>query len=77
MDKRPIAFGLVFGFYPEVINRMGEERMILGQLSESYLYKDLFVMANSIKRPELLEKILQALAEILAIVPHLSLIRAV
>jgi predicted AAA+ superfamily ATPase len=53
---------LVFGFYPEVINRMGEERMILGQLSESYLYKDLFVMANSIKRPELLEKILQALA---------------
>lgn len=53
---------LVYGFYPEVINRVGEERIILGQLSESYLYKDLFVMANSIKRPELLEKILQALA---------------
>ena len=53
---------LVYGFYPEVINQMGNERLILSQLSESYLYKDLFVMANAIKRPELLEKILQALA---------------
>jgi predicted AAA+ superfamily ATPase len=53
---------LIYGFYPEVINQMGQERLILSQLSESYLYKDLFVMSNAIKRPELLEKILQALA---------------
>lgn len=53
---------LVYGFYPEVINQVGQERRILSQLSESYLYKDLFMMSNVIKRPELLEKILQALA---------------
>jgi predicted AAA+ superfamily ATPase len=53
---------LIFGFYPEVITQFGEEREILIQLSESYLYKDLYTVGAKIKRPELLPKILQALA---------------
>lgn len=53
---------LIYGFYPEVITHQGEEREILIQLSESYLYKDLYAVGAKLKRPELLPKILQALA---------------
>ena len=53
---------LIYGFYPEVITEVGQEREILMQLSESYLYKDLLLMGAKIKRPDLLPKILQALA---------------
>lgn len=53
---------LIYGFYPEVITEVGQEREILLQLSESYLYKDLLLMGAKIKRHDLLPKILQALA---------------
>jgi len=52
---------LIYGSYPDVINNIGEEREILSQLTGSYLYKDLFTY-KSIKKPEVLEKILRALA---------------
>ncbi len=52
---------LIYGSYPDVINHPGEEREILSQLTGSYLYKDLFTY-KSIKKPDVLEKILRALA---------------
>lgn len=52
---------LVYGFYPDVINNRGEEREVLNEISQSYLFKDILSFAN-IKKPEVLEKILQALA---------------
>jgi len=52
---------LVFGMYPEVINQTGDEREVLGQLSGSYLYQDVLQYGN-IRKPELLEKLLTALA---------------
>lgn len=52
---------LLFGMYPEVVTKIGDERPILKQLSSSYLYKDLLSFAG-IRKPELLEKLLQALA---------------
>lgn len=52
---------LIYGFYPEVINHRGNEREILNGLVESYLFKDILSFAN-IQKPEVLEKILQALA---------------
>jgi len=52
---------LVYGFYPEVINNRGEERAVLNELAQSYLYKDILASGN-IKKPEMVEKILQALA---------------
>ncbi|MDF2475686.1 MAG: ATPase [Sphingobacterium sp.] len=52
---------LVYGFYPEAITSRGEEREVLNEISQSYLYRDILALAN-IKKPEVLEKILQALA---------------
>lgn len=52
---------LLYGFYPEVLNNPGDEKMILKELSFSYLYKDILSFAN-IRKPEILEKLLKALA---------------
>lgn len=58
---RDLENRLIYGFYPDVINNRGEERQILNELSQSYLFKDILSFAN-IRKPEILEKILQALA---------------
>lgn len=52
---------LVFGMYPEIINEKGNEKAVLNQLSSSYLFKDLLTY-KGIRNPELLEKLLVALA---------------
>lgn len=52
---------LIYGMYPDVINNAGNEKTILSQLSGSFLYKDVFNF-NEVRRPELLEIILKALA---------------
>lgn len=52
---------LIFGTYPEVIASEGQEIPMLTNLASSYLYKDLLNF-QGIRRPELLNKILQALA---------------
>jgi len=52
---------LVFGSYPEIVSNTGEEIALLQNLSSSYLYKDLLNF-KGIRRPELLHKLLQALA---------------
>ncbi|TYR33905.1 ATP-binding protein [Sphingobacterium phlebotomi] len=58
---RDIENRLIYGFYPDVINNIGEEREILNEITQSYLFKDILSFSN-IKKPEILEKILQALA---------------
>lgn len=62
----PAALGsletnLVFGTYPEVVTQKGNEIPVLTNLATSYLYKDLLNF-QGIRKPELLNKILQALA---------------
>lgn len=52
---------LLYGFYPDVLNNIGEEKDILKQLVNSYLYKDILAYSN-IRKPEVLEKLVQALA---------------
>jgi len=52
---------LIYGLYPDVINHPGEEKEILTQLASSYLYKDI-LSYKGLRKPELLEKLLQALA---------------
>lgn len=59
--QRDLEQRLIFGFYPDVINNRGEERDTLNEITQSYLFKDILAYAN-IKKPEVLEKILQALA---------------
>lgn len=52
---------LIYGFYPDVISNRGDERAILTELTESYLFRDLMAFSG-IRKPEILEKLLKALA---------------
>jgi predicted AAA+ superfamily ATPase len=52
---------MVYGMYPDLFNYPGNEKEVLKNLTESYLYRDLFALTN-MRKPELLEKLLQALA---------------
>jgi uncharacterized protein len=52
---------LLYGFYPDVLNHPGEEKLVLNELLNSYLYKDILALSE-IRKPEILEKLVQALA---------------
>lgn len=52
---------LLYGSYPEVALNPNQAVPILQNLCGSYLFKDVFAF-NDIRRPELLDKLLQALA---------------
>lgn len=60
-ELRLLPQRLVYGYYPEVVTSEGYEKKILKSLSDSYLYKDLLSL-GSIKKPEKLVLLLQALA---------------
>jgi predicted AAA+ superfamily ATPase len=60
-EKRLLEHRLIFGYYPEIVTKPGEEKELLKLLADSYLYKDL-LMLEQIKKPALLEKLLKALA---------------
>jgi predicted AAA+ superfamily ATPase len=60
-EKRLLPHRLVYGYYPEVVTHQGEEKEILKQLSDSYLYKDI-LMWEQIKKPDKLLTLLRAIA---------------
>ncbi|MDZ4148570.1 MAG: ATP-binding protein [Flavobacteriaceae bacterium] len=60
-EKRLMPHRLLYGYYPEVVNQQGNEKEVLKQLSDSYLYKDV-LMLDAVKKPEKIVKLLQALA---------------
>ncbi len=60
-EKRLLAHRLVYGSYPEIVTHLGDEKQRLKQLADSYLFKDILIWER-IKKPEKLEKLLQALA---------------
>lgn len=60
-ERRMLERRLIYGSYPEVVNRPGEERGTLTDLVSSYLYKDIFSFQD-VRKPEIIEQLLQALA---------------
>jgi hypothetical protein len=60
-ENRLLEHRLIFGLYPDVVNNQGNEREILTNIVSSYLYKDIFVFQD-IRKPEIIERLLQALA---------------
>lgn len=58
---RQLETRLLYGMYPDVVTSLGDERAVLQQLSTSYLYKDILTFGG-IRRPEILDKLLVALA---------------
>lgn len=60
-EQTALPVRLVYGSYPDVVCHPGEEKEILSQLADGYLYKDV-LQWERIKKPEKLLKLLQALA---------------
>ncbi|MCL2222676.1 MAG: ATP-binding protein [Oscillospiraceae bacterium] len=60
-EKNLIPHRLIYGYYPDIVNSPGEERRLLQELSDSYLYKDILAL-DKIKKSEHLTRLLRALA---------------
>lgn len=60
-ERRLLEHRLVFGYYPDIVNNPGDEIQLLKMLASSYLYKDILTW-EQIKKPDKLERIVQALA---------------
>jgi uncharacterized protein len=60
-EQKTLKQRLIFGSYPDIVNNPGDEQRLLGLLVGSYLFKDVFTFQD-LRKPELLEKLLRALA---------------
>ncbi len=60
-ELRLLEHRMVFGYYPEVVTNPGKEVIILKQLANNYLYKDILTWER-IQKPDKLERLVQALA---------------
>lgn len=56
-----IPHRMIFGYYPEVVTSAGNEIEVLRQLTDSYLYRDLFAL-DSVKKSDKLLLLLKTLA---------------
>lgn len=60
-EMRMVPHRMVYGYYPEVVTNTGNEKRVLREIYNSYLYKDILKF-DQIKKPEKVTKLLQALA---------------
>lgn len=60
-ENRMLEQRLIYGSYPEIVTNPAHAEEHLRLLTDSYLYKDLFAL-DKLKKPQLLEKIVRALA---------------
>lgn len=60
-EMRMIPHRMIYGYYPEVVNNPGDEKNVLYELTNSYLYKDVLSM-DGIRNAEKLVKLIKALA---------------
>jgi predicted AAA+ superfamily ATPase len=60
-EQRLLENRLIYGSYPEVINNPGNEKEVLKEITNSYLYKDV-LRYEGIKKASVIDKLLVALA---------------
>jgi len=60
-EEQALEKRLIYGSYPDAINYPGEEKELLMNLANSYLFKDILSLTG-IRKPLQLEKLVQALA---------------
>lgn len=60
-EKRHLHRRMLYGYYPEVVTTPGEERDILHEIVDSYLYKDIMNL-DLVAKPDKLNRLIQALA---------------
>jgi predicted AAA+ superfamily ATPase len=61
IENRLVENRLIYGYYPDVVNNPGDEELILKELVDSYLYKDI-LLYKEIRKPHILPKLLKLLA---------------
>jgi uncharacterized protein len=61
VESRLLDHRMIYGYYPEVVLSQGKEKDLLQLITNSYLYKDLFIY-EKMKRPALFEKLIKAIA---------------
>ncbi|MDR0877227.1 MAG: ATP-binding protein [Treponema sp.] len=60
-EQKNLENRLLYGYYPDVVNNPGEEKILLRELANDNLYKDIFKWEN-VKKPLVFEKLVKALA---------------
>ena len=60
-ESRLIDHRLIYGYYPEVVTSPGDEKEVIKELIDSYLYKDV-LEENEIAKQDKLVRLVQALA---------------
>ena len=60
-ELRLLPHRLIYGYYPEVVSSPGNEHIVLKELTDSYLYRDILSL-DGIGKPDKLTRLLQALA---------------
>lgn len=60
-EMRQLPQRMLYGYYPEIVTNVGNEERLLKFLSDSYLYKDIFLF-KGIKKPEKIVELLKLLA---------------
>lgn len=60
-ESRLIDYRLIYGYYPEVVTSPGDEKEVIKELIDSYLYKDV-LEENDIAKQDKLVRLVQALA---------------
>jgi len=60
-EKRLLPYRLVYGYYPNVVMHPEDNKKILQNLVQNFLYKDMLLLED-VKKPDKIVKLLQALA---------------
>lgn len=60
-EQRLLNHRLIYGMYPEVVTFPSDAKMLLSELANSYLFKDIFSIKD-IRNPDALNKLLMSLA---------------
>lgn len=60
-EKRLLNFRLIYGYYPDVVTHPEDNKKILENLVQNFLYKEMLLL-EGVKKPDKIVKLLQALA---------------
>jgi predicted AAA+ superfamily ATPase len=60
-EKRMLQQRMIYGYYPEIVTNPGNEKELLAQLADSYLYRDILTL-DKVKKTDKIIRLLQALA---------------
>ena len=60
-EHRMIPHRLIYGYYPEVVCSPANEKVVLKELTDSYLYRDLLSF-ETLRKPDVIVRLLKALS---------------